>query len=80
MAEKSTLDVEVDPTVLEKPEHEGYDSSGYDTSTTSLVSSSIHQYLFEHGRRYHSYYGTDKYLMSTDEQEQDRQATLGTGY
>ncbi|KAI5796129.1 S-adenosyl-L-methionine-dependent methyltransferase, partial [Pyronema domesticum] len=41
------------------------------TSTASLTSS-INQYVFENGRRYHSYYGTDKYLMPTDEQEQDR--------
>ncbi|KAI5809239.1 S-adenosyl-L-methionine-dependent methyltransferase [Pyronema omphalodes] len=63
--------IEVDPTVLAKPEDDGYDSAGFDTTTTSL-SESVHQYLFEHGRRYHSYYGTDKYLQPTDEKEQDR--------
>ncbi|KAI5809234.1 S-adenosyl-L-methionine-dependent methyltransferase [Pyronema omphalodes] len=63
--------LEVDPSVLAKPDDEDYDSSGYDTSTASL-SSSVHQYLFEHGRRYHAYYGPDKYLMPTDETEQDR--------
>ncbi|KAI5796116.1 S-adenosyl-L-methionine-dependent methyltransferase [Pyronema domesticum] len=63
--------LEVDPSVLERPEVEDYDCSGYDTSTASL-SSSVHQYLFAHRRRYHAYYGPDKYLMPTDEKEQDR--------
>ncbi|KAI5811881.1 S-adenosyl-L-methionine-dependent methyltransferase [Pyronema omphalodes] len=63
--------LEVDPSVLERPEDEDYDSAGYDTSTASLTSS-VNQYIFEHGRRYHAYYGPDKYLMPTDEKEQDR--------
>ncbi|KAI5790468.1 S-adenosyl-L-methionine-dependent methyltransferase [Pyronema domesticum] len=63
--------IEVDSTVLENPSDEDYESAGYDTSTTSL-SSSVFQYVFENGRRYHSYYGTDKYNMPTDEKEQDR--------
>ncbi|KAI5809238.1 S-adenosyl-L-methionine-dependent methyltransferase [Pyronema omphalodes] len=63
--------LEVDPSVLERLDDEDYNSTGYDTSTASL-SSSVHQYLFENGRRYHAYYGPDKYLMPTDEQEQDR--------
>ncbi|KAI5800576.1 S-adenosyl-L-methionine-dependent methyltransferase [Pyronema domesticum] len=63
--------IEVDPSVLAEPENEDYASSGYDTSTASL-SSSINEYVFENGRRYHSYYGTEKYLMPTDEKEQDR--------
>ncbi|CCX09307.1 S-adenosyl-L-methionine-dependent methyltransferase [Pyronema domesticum] len=63
--------LEVDPTILAKPEDDAYASSGYDTSTASL-SSSIYQYVFENGRRYHSYYGTDKYLLPIDEKEQDR--------
>lgn len=63
---------------LAQPEHEDYDSSGYDTSTASLTSS-IHTYLFENGRRYHSYYGTDKYLLPTDETEQDRYGDKESG-
>ncbi|KAI5808402.1 S-adenosyl-L-methionine-dependent methyltransferase [Pyronema omphalodes] len=63
--------LEVDPSVLERPEDEDYGSAGYDTSTASL-SSSVNQYIFENGRRYHAYYGPDKYLMPTDEKEQDR--------
>ncbi|KAI5820162.1 S-adenosyl-L-methionine-dependent methyltransferase [Pyronema omphalodes] len=63
--------LEVDPSVLERPEDEDYDSAGYNTSTASLTSS-VHQYIFEHGRRYHAYYGPDKYLIPTDEKEQDR--------
>ncbi|KAI5800578.1 S-adenosyl-L-methionine-dependent methyltransferase [Pyronema domesticum] len=63
--------IEVDPSVLAKPENEDYASSGYDTSTASLTSS-LNEYVVENGRRYHSYYGTEKYLMPTDEKEQDR--------
>ncbi|KAI5811846.1 S-adenosyl-L-methionine-dependent methyltransferase [Pyronema omphalodes] len=63
--------LEVDPSVLERPENEDYDSAGYDTSTASLTSS-VNEYIFENGRRYHAYYGPDKYLLPTDEKEQDR--------
>ncbi|KAI5809441.1 S-adenosyl-L-methionine-dependent methyltransferase [Pyronema omphalodes] len=63
--------LEVDPSLLERPEDENYDSAGYDTSTASLTSS-VNQYIFENGRRYHAYYGPDKYLLPTDEKEQDR--------
>ena len=48
-----------------------YSSSGYETDTTSL-SSSINEYVYENGRRYHSYFGIDKNLNPTDEKEQDR--------
>ncbi|CCX12949.1 Similar to Demethylmenaquinone methyltransferase; acc. no. Q9RRT0.1 [Pyronema omphalodes CBS 100304] len=65
------MSIEVDPTILLKPEDSDYNSSGYDTSTASLTSS-VNQYLFENGRQYHAYYGTDKYLQPTDETEQDR--------
>lgn len=47
------------------------DSSLYLSSTQSLASS-IHQHIFENGRRYHTYYGPDKNLLPTDEAEQDR--------
>jgi hypothetical protein len=63
--------IAVDEEVLLKPEEEGYESTGYDTSTASLTSS-VQEYVFENGRRYHAYYGTDKYLQPTDEAEQDR--------
>jgi hypothetical protein len=63
--------IEVDEKVLLNPEEEGYESTGYDTSTASLTSS-VQEYLFENGRRYHAYYGTDKYIQPTDETEQDR--------
>jgi hypothetical protein len=43
----------------------------YATDSTSLVSS-VNEYVFENGRRYHSYFGVDKNLMPTDEKEQDR--------
>ncbi|KAI5812273.1 S-adenosyl-L-methionine-dependent methyltransferase [Pyronema omphalodes] len=63
--------IEVDPEILLKPEEEGYDSAGYDTSTASLTSA-VQEYIFENGRRYHAYYGTEKYLQPTDDVEQDR--------
>ncbi|KAI5812275.1 S-adenosyl-L-methionine-dependent methyltransferase [Pyronema omphalodes] len=63
--------LEVDEQVLLKPDEDGYESTGYDTSTASLTSS-IQEYVFENGRRYHAYYGTDKYIQPTDEIEQDR--------
>jgi hypothetical protein len=52
-------------------EFSDYATSGYDTSTQSL-SSSINAYVFENGRRYHSYFGVDKNMQPTDEIEQDR--------
>ncbi|KAI5820500.1 S-adenosyl-L-methionine-dependent methyltransferase [Pyronema omphalodes] len=48
-----------------------YQSTGYATTTESLTES-IFEYIFENGRRYHSYFGVDKNLMPTDEKEQDR--------
>ncbi|KAI5819280.1 S-adenosyl-L-methionine-dependent methyltransferase [Pyronema omphalodes] len=67
---ESSKIIEVDPSVLANSDND-YASSGYDTSTQSLTSS-VQQYVYENGRRYHSYYGTEKYLMPTDEKEQDR--------
>ncbi|KAF8246109.1 S-adenosyl-L-methionine-dependent methyltransferase [Wilcoxina mikolae CBS 423.85] len=32
----------------------------------------MHEYIFENGRRYHSYFGTDRNPLPTDETEQDR--------
>ncbi|KAF8242651.1 S-adenosyl-L-methionine-dependent methyltransferase, partial [Wilcoxina mikolae CBS 423.85] len=48
-----------------------YQSIGYDTSTASL-SSSINEYVFENGRRYHAYFGIDKNPLPTDTKEQER--------
>ncbi|KAI5792114.1 S-adenosyl-L-methionine-dependent methyltransferase [Pyronema domesticum] len=59
--------IEVDPSVLA----DDYASDGYNTSTASLTSS-LNEYIFENGRRYHAYYGTDKNPMPTDDLEQDR--------
>ncbi|KAI5817857.1 S-adenosyl-L-methionine-dependent methyltransferase [Pyronema omphalodes] len=65
-------EIEVDPVFLEKPEEEAYDScAGYDTSTASLTSS-INEFVYQHGRRYHTYYGDDKNYLPVDETEQDR--------
>ncbi|KAA8911371.1 S-adenosyl-L-methionine-dependent methyltransferase [Sphaerosporella brunnea] len=63
--------IEIDPSVLDNADDSDYLSSGYDTSTASLTSS-IHEYVFENGRRYHAYFGADKNLLPTDEIEQDR--------
>jgi hypothetical protein len=58
--------IEVDPSVLDHTDDSDYLSSGYDTSTASLTSS-IHSYIFENGRRYHAYFGADRNLLPTDE-------------
>ncbi|KAF8245759.1 S-adenosyl-L-methionine-dependent methyltransferase [Wilcoxina mikolae CBS 423.85] len=63
--------IEVDPDVLRNEDTDDYASSGYETSTASLTSS-INNYVYENGRRYHIYFGADKNLMPTDEVEQDR--------
>ncbi|KAF8248365.1 S-adenosyl-L-methionine-dependent methyltransferase [Wilcoxina mikolae CBS 423.85] len=64
--------IEVDPAVLENGEEDAYTiASGYDTSTASL-SSSVNEYIYENGRRYHAYFGVDKNPQPTDEMEQDR--------
>ncbi|KAF8544004.1 S-adenosyl-L-methionine-dependent methyltransferase [Trichophaea hybrida] len=60
-----TITIEVDPALLENDDSD-YESSGYDTSTQSLTSS-INEYVMENGRRYHSYYGTEKNPLPTDE-------------
>lgn len=36
------------------------------------MSSSLHKYLEENGRRYHSYYGEDKNYMPADDEEKAR--------
>ncbi|KAF8245526.1 S-adenosyl-L-methionine-dependent methyltransferase [Wilcoxina mikolae CBS 423.85] len=63
--------IEVDPAVLADEGVDDYKSSGYETSTESL-SSTVNEYVFENGRRYHAYFGVDKNLMPTDEKEQNR--------
>lgn len=60
--------VEVDPALQEDLNSDDYASSGYENS----LSSSIEQYAYENGRRYHTYFGDDKNLQPTDETEQDR--------
>ncbi|KAF8544213.1 hypothetical protein BDD12DRAFT_873405 [Trichophaea hybrida] len=67
MAEQS---IEVDPAMLADQGEHDYESLGYDTSTASL-SSSINEYIFENGRRYHAYFRVDKNPLPTDEKEQD---------
>ncbi|KAF8533825.1 putative TAM domain methyltransferase [Trichophaea hybrida] len=62
--------IEVDEAVLAN-DNSDYESSGYNTSTAS-VTSSVNEYIFENGRRYHAYFGPDKNMMPTDEIEQDR--------
>ncbi|KAA8913408.1 S-adenosyl-L-methionine-dependent methyltransferase [Sphaerosporella brunnea] len=45
--------------------------SSYGSSTESLAQS-INEYLYENGRRYHTYFGVDKYVIPTDDTERDR--------
>ncbi|KAF8525681.1 S-adenosyl-L-methionine-dependent methyltransferase [Trichophaea hybrida] len=63
-------DIEIDPAMNDNSDSD-YASSGYETSTESL-SSSIHEYIFENGRRYHTYYGANKSIIPADELEKDR--------
>ncbi|KAF8538708.1 S-adenosyl-L-methionine-dependent methyltransferase [Trichophaea hybrida] len=63
--------IEVDPAILENTDDDDYGSVGVATTTDSL-SLSINQYIFENGRRYHTYFGIDKNFMPTDEKEQER--------
>ncbi|KAI5844900.1 S-adenosyl-L-methionine-dependent methyltransferase [Tricharina praecox] len=63
----SSQESEIEVDLSSDPEY----ASSYHTDTTSL-SSSINEYVFENGRRYHSYFGVEKNLMPTDEKEQDR--------
>ncbi|KAF8532070.1 S-adenosyl-L-methionine-dependent methyltransferase [Trichophaea hybrida] len=65
--------IEVDPALVDDA-GSGYDSSGYGSYQSSTVSGgfSIDEYLFENGRRYHLYSGTDRNLHPTDETEKDR--------
>ncbi|KAI5845348.1 S-adenosyl-L-methionine-dependent methyltransferase [Tricharina praecox] len=69
MADTPEEFIEVDPAAYGGGD--GYESAGYDSSTVSL-SSSINEYIFENGRRYHAYFGREKNLLPTDETEQDR--------
>ncbi|KAA8892689.1 S-adenosyl-L-methionine-dependent methyltransferase [Sphaerosporella brunnea] len=65
--------LEVDPALFDDEDSDdGYCSSlsGYETNT--IISTALHEYLLENGRRYHTYYGRDKNMLPTDEIEQDR--------
>ncbi|KAI5843769.1 S-adenosyl-L-methionine-dependent methyltransferase [Tricharina praecox] len=62
--------IEVDP-IWDNDDDSTYESAGSGTSIGSITHS-IHEYVFENGRRYHTYFGVDKYIIPTDEQERDR--------
>ncbi|KAI5786107.1 S-adenosyl-L-methionine-dependent methyltransferase [Pyronema domesticum] len=51
-----------------------YESSSYGSyeETLESINNSIHEYLYENGRRYHVYFGTDKNILPADEMERDR--------
>lgn len=49
----------------------GYESESASSASTSL-SSSVRDYTFEHGRRYHKY-NEGRYLFPNDESEQERE-------
>ncbi|KAI5788663.1 S-adenosyl-L-methionine-dependent methyltransferase [Pyronema domesticum] len=48
-----------------------YESSGYEVSTET-VTSAVYDFIYENGRKYHVYFGKDKYLLPMDEIEKDR--------
>lgn len=51
--------------------HSDYDDDGSVASSTQSLTDSIRDHVYENGRRYHRK-SEDKYLMPTDETEQDR--------
>lgn len=57
-------------------EFEGYEDDGYETTTDSAASTSLassaREFIYENGRRYHSY-RKGSYLFPNDDREQDRE-------
>lgn len=73
MVEPADLLVEVDPNNDSSDRSDDNDSlysSGAESATTS-ISSSVFNYQYENGRRYHAY-RAGKYIIPNDETEQDR--------
>lgn len=64
--------IEIDFFQLEDPDANTYFDTGFRTTYSASLTSSIEQYIYENGRRYHTYYGEEKNPMPTDEQEQER--------
>ncbi|KAF8245525.1 S-adenosyl-L-methionine-dependent methyltransferase [Wilcoxina mikolae CBS 423.85] len=66
--------LEVDPEMATYDNDLDYGSSSDESYCTyrESLTSSVHQYIMENGRRYHAYFGIDKYLLPTDEKEQER--------
>ncbi|KAI5820722.1 S-adenosyl-L-methionine-dependent methyltransferase [Pyronema omphalodes] len=58
---------------IEADDSDESDSDESDSSGAESLGSSIYEYLFEHGRRYHSYFGENKNLIPIDERENERQ-------
>ncbi|KAF8544016.1 S-adenosyl-L-methionine-dependent methyltransferase [Trichophaea hybrida] len=66
--------IEVDPAAVDDGDIDGYESSSYGSyeSTRTSINHSINEYLYENGRRYHVYFGTDRNILPADEIEKDR--------
>lgn len=64
-------DIEVDSSLYKNTPGSGYDSHKSGEFSTESLTSSIYEYRFENGRRYHAY-KEGKYVLPNDEAEQDR--------
>ncbi|CCX09226.1 Similar to methyltransferase, putative [Coccidioides posadasii C735 delta SOWgp]; acc. no. XP_003065123 [Pyronema omphalodes CBS 100304] len=53
--ERHSPEIEIDRAVLKDKDEYSYESAGLQSDSAS-VSSSIHQYMFENGRRYHAHF------------------------
>jgi len=56
--------------VFQRGDDDGYESD--DTAASTSLASSAREYIYEHGRRYHSYHA-GSYSFPNDEREQDRE-------
>lgn len=56
---------------LQSSDNESFSDYSSDVSATTSVASSVFDYTYENGRRYHAY-RRGQYLLPNDEKEQDR--------
>ena len=68
--EEQNADEVVRPALIEADSVSDYDSDSVSSDLTS-VSSSIFEYQYENGRRYHAY-RAGRYMLPNDEKEQER--------
>jgi hypothetical protein len=67
----TTIEVASDNTIDDTIDDPGYETASVTGAETS-ISSSVRDYAFEHGRRYHKYQ-EGRYLFPNDESEQERE-------